>query len=376
MRIVCTSPSRIPSESANSIQAMKACHALARLGHEVVLIVPGEEPEGTPTEKWTELARLYGLEVPFRLEYIPPYEGRTARRVFPWRAVWRARRYKPEVIYTWYFQSASAALLLGIPAIVEIHDVPPGRFGRLWYRLFLRVRGKKRQLVITERLADDLRKNFNAQLDTVIAPNGVELERYDGLPNPSEARKELRLPDRPTVACTGHLYAGRGVELFLGLAGRLPEVQFLWAGGFPKDVAYWQGQAAAMGLVNTTFTGFVPNAELPRYQAAADILLMPYARQVGGSSGAAPVRYFSSMKMFEYMAAERPIITSDLPVIHETLDAGSALFCPPEDVSAWQTAVERLLDDPELARSLTDQARQQVETYTWTARAGKALRGW
>jgi glycosyltransferase involved in cell wall biosynthesis len=131
-----------------------------------------------------------------------------------------------------------------------------------------------------------------------------------------------------------------------------------------------------MGLTNTVFTGFVPNAELPRYQAAADLLLMPYSRQVGGSSGAAPVRYFSSMKMFEYMAAGRAIITSDLPVIRETLDEESAVFCPPDEADAWQSAVERLLQEPAFAHQLADRAKQLAAGYTWTARARKALGGW
>ncbi|MGD2026987.1 MAG: glycosyltransferase family 4 protein [Anaerolineales bacterium] len=377
MKIVCTAPSQIPSNTANSIQAMKACHALAQLGHAVTLVVPGEPPAGAPTGRWEQLANHYGLETPFEVIYIPPYEGRTARRLFPWRAVWQARRLQPDLIYTWYFQSAAAALLVGLPVQVEIHDLPPGRFGQLWYRLFLRLPGKKRQLVITQALADDLRAHYSSpEVYTVIAPNGVDLERYSELPPSQEARKQLGLPDRPTAACTGHLYTGRGVELFLGLAENFPRVQFMWVGGRTQDVDYWRERAERLKLDNVIFTGFVPNADLPRYQAAADILLMPYGRQVGGSSGAAPVRYFSSMKMFEYMAAGRPIVSSDLPVIRETLDEGSAMFCPPEDLAAWAAAVEHLLEDTVHALQLKNKALRQVQEYTWLARARKALKDW
>ena len=377
MKIVCTAPSQIPSDTANSIQAMKACHALAQLGHMVTLIVPGKPPAAPPAEQWGQLAKHYGLNTPFEVFYIPPYEGRTARRLFPWRAVWQARRLQPDLVYTWYFQSAAAALLLGIPVQVEVHDLPPGRFGRLWYRLFLRLPGEKRQLVITQALADALREQFPPpQADTVIAPNGVDLERYAELPPPQEARQQLSLPDRPTAVCTGHLYSGRGVELFLGLAEKLPQVQFMWVGGRPQDVDYWREQAERLKLDNAIFTGFVPNADLPGYQAAADILLMPYGRQVGGSSGSAPVRYFSSMKMFEYMAAGRPIVSSDLPVIRETLDEGSAMFCPPDDLAAWQAAVEHLLEDPVHGLQLKNTALRQVQEYTWLARARKALKDW
>ena len=82
-------------------------------------------------------------------------------------------------------------------------------------------------------------------------------------------------------------------------------------------------------------TGFIENSKLPLYQAACDILLMPYENAIAGSSGGNSVDICSPMKMFEYMAVGRAIISSDLPVIHEVLDNETAFFCPPEDSSAW-----------------------------------------
>jgi len=72
MKICCIAPSRIPSETANSIQAMKASHALAQLGHEVILIAPGSGPPGqTQQEKWQLLADQYGIETYFQQVFLP-----------------------------------------------------------------------------------------------------------------------------------------------------------------------------------------------------------------------------------------------------------------------------------------------------------------
>jgi glycosyltransferase involved in cell wall biosynthesis len=114
--------------------------------------------------------------------------------------------------------------------------------------------------------------------------------------------------------------------------------------------------------------------ELPRYLAAADVLLMPYARSILGSSGdASSASVASPMKMFEYMAAGRAILTSDLPVIREVLDDSSAAFAPPEDAPAWTSALQSLLADPARRAALASTARREVEKYTWVARAKKIL---
>jgi glycosyltransferase involved in cell wall biosynthesis len=212
--------------------------------------------------------------------------------------------------------------------------------------------------------------------DMVIAPNGVDLERFASLPDPVRARQSLGWTESPTVLCAGHLYAGRGADLFLQLAESTPEVRFVWVGGRPHDVEEWGGKAQARGLVNVDFLGFVPNIELPKYLAAADVLLMPYARSIYGSSGSADSASVASpMKMFEYMAADRAILTSDLPVIREVLDETSAVFVLPEDASAWKSALKALLEDSARRISIAQNARRKVEKYTWLARARKILDG-
>ena len=162
----------------------------------------------------------------------------------------------------------------------------------------------------------------------------------------------LNLPEIPTVLCTGHLYAGRGADLFLRLAEKFPHASFVWVGGRPADVETWKGRAAH--LTNVIFTGFVPNERIPLYQSAADVLLMPYGRAVTTSSGGNTAEICSPMKMFEYMAAGRAILSSDLPVLHEVLDETMAVFCPLEETDAWESALGGLLGDPQHRQTLVN----------------------
>jgi len=232
-----------------------------------------------------------------------------------------------------------------------------------------------RLVSISHALLNDLEKAFNmpARLITLVAPDGVDLDRYTGLPTPASARAALGLPQGFTAGYTGHLYPGRGVDHILALAARLPEVRFLLAGGRPEDVDACRQKAA--GLPNVLLTGFIPNAELPRYQAACEALLMPYQKRVAASSGGDISAYLSPMKLFEYLAAGRTILSSNLPVLREILDEENAVLLPPDDLDAWQAALELLQEDSGQQAAFSEKARRTALKYTWQARAAKILAG-
>ena len=366
MKIAAIAGSTIPSDTANSLQVMKACQALVQIGQEVTLLVPGKRNIAV------DLKQHYGLQTEFPIEWL----SSSSRRRFTWDSVQRARALHADLIYSWFPQSAVFGLLRSLPVVFEIHIQPTGLFGPLWHRAFATIRGRKRLVSITRALVNILEGDFQMRFSTeemVIAPNGVDLERFASLPNPVAARRQLGLREAPTVMCTGHLYAGRGADLFLALAKSLPQAQFVWVGGRPEDIQIWQQRAESENIV---FTGFLPNRDLPLYQSAADILLMPYSRSIMGSSGSADSAAVASpMKMFEYMAAGRAIVTSDLPVIREVLNERNAVFCEPDNVRDWGPEIEALIHDDAHRIDLGKQARQDAQGYTWVSRAQRIMNG-
>ncbi len=370
MKIVCIAASFIPSNTANSIQVVKVSQALAALGHEVHLLVPGEE-----ASDWEELKDHYGLSEVFEIRWIQ--ENLTFRRYdFAYKAVREARRLAPELVYTWVLQAGVLALWRMLPVVLELHDRVTGRMGPWLFKRFWASKVTKRVLTNTSALRQIIISEFDLQDflgQITVAPNGVDLERYQDLPSPSEARKALGLPEGFTAGYTGHFYAGRGMDLMFKLAQGLPEVQFLWVGGDPQDVSLWKNRAETKGVNNLTLTGFVDNARLPLFQAAADVLLMPYETQIAGSGGGDSAEIASPMKMFEYLAAGRPIVSSDLRVIYEVLDESTTLFCPPGDFAAWKSVLQMLQGDPSRRGKFGQAARKTAGRYTWRKRAEKAL---
>jgi len=186
----------------------------------------------------------------------------------------------------------------------------------------------------------------------------------------------LGLSEGFTAGYTGHAYPGRGIGLLLELALRNPGIHFVLAGGEPEAVEHWRRRASEAGAENWCMLGFVPNERLPLAQAASDVLMMPYERHIAISSGVGGSASFASpMKVFEYLAAGRPILSSDLPVLQEVLTESNAVFLPPEEVEAWDGALKAVAADGPRRAALGAQARRDAERYTTLERARRALEG-
>jgi len=105
------------------------------------------------------------------------------------------------------------------------------------------------------------------------------------------------------------------------------------------------------------------------------VLLTPYQEHISASSGGDIARYLSPMKLFEYLACKRPILSSDIPVLRETLNENNALLLPPDKIEAWAGALQLLQNDPDKREQLAAQAGQDAQKYTWRARAARILEG-
>ena len=106
----------------------------------------------------------------------------------------------------------------------------------------------------------------------------------------------------------------------------------------------------------------VPHHEVPALIAEADICVAPLGlndRNV--TQGACPI------KVLEYMAAGRPLLASNMPIVRELVreDIDALLFSPsdPEDLAHQATV---LLEDLELSQRLAESASERaLSNFTW-----------
>jgi len=370
-KLIFIARSRIPSSRANCIQTLKMCSGFA--AHVPVELIAPYYPEDARQK--TDLRERFALAREFAVSWVPfPHWGeRFAVRGYALAAALWAHARRARYVYTREPWSAYWLARSGARTGFEAHYLEEDRRHPVW-----------RKLVSDPRLSPALRGIFCISKSLIEdyaaagarrellrwAPDGVDLQRFEPAVAKEDARARLGLPAQARIVChSGHLYPGRGIEETLDALPALPEVQLMLIGGNPEDINRIRAYATGRDLCDRVrFEGTVPNGKVPLYLWAADALIMPYTTRT------ATARAMSPLKMFEYMAAGRPIVATDFPPVREVLrDGENALLVAPDSPEEIARGLRRVQEDSTLAEAIAGRARQDVEAYTWERRAGHIL---
>ena len=379
LRLRHIAPFYLPSTAAHGSQVFRMCHAFSREGCEVTLVAK-RDPDGT--EQFPDPFDRYGVPASFHFErFDVPRNRFTVRSAwFALRAVMLAPR--PDAVFTRCLKSAIVAALRGIPSLFELHSGlrSSGSGGERMLRLGARLPAFRGVVVTNQALADDVLALVPTMAGKVhLERNAVFLETLADAPHEISADTAL------TVGYVGSLHEGKGAEILVPLARRLPDVRVRVVGGNEQDIAHWRGVAG--DLPNLEFLGHQPQSRIPALVEQCDIMLAPYQSRVfvaGTKIGANAhvegdadmAKWMSPLKIFEYLATGRPIIATRMPAIEEFLtDGENALLVDPDDLEAWATAVQRLAAEPALARKLAANGlRDAREKHTLEGRAQRIVR--
>jgi len=319
----------------------------------------------------------------FRIERAPVYGPATARR-FGYLAFAIGRsigRTRADVLVTRDLGVASALLKLPRavrpPLVYESHGYAPevaaalpdlvatatrpsrAKIQRLTKREAHVWQGADGYVTITSALREELERRHGARNRIAVVPDGVRASR--------RLAHLHQMPHRRVVAYAGHLYAWKGVDILLEALASLPDVDGLIVGGHDRepDLARTKAVAEQLGIAaRVTFTGLVEPPKVHEQLARASVLILP------NPASAISSRFTSPLKLFEYMAAGRPIVASDLPALREVLSPDdNAVLVAPGSAPALAAGIRRVLDDTGLAGRIANRALETVADFSWDRRA-------
>lgn len=371
MKIVYLSSSVLPSRAANSVHVMKMCNALAANGHAVTLIAQSDDR--STGQDAVDQYKPYGVEQTFDIRRLTiPRVIAIKGMAYGSLAARVARSLKPDLVLCRHKLGCFAAVSLGLPSCLELHaPFGGGTLNRIAVTRLLASQKLRRVVTITHALQNHLEQSFPLiRGKSVVLPDGAD---------PIDEVQPIVLSgagQRLQVGYTGHLYAGKGMEIIDALARRCDWADFHVVGGAEHDRMTWHARCA--DVPNVTFHGHVPHNEISRYLRAFDVAVLPNQATVATNLGVGDIgQWTSPLKLFEYMASGKAIIASDLPVLQEILvDQSNALLAEPQEIDRWEQALVRLRDEPRLRNRLGETAREEfLQKYTWRQRAKRAVEG-
>lgn len=370
-----TNNGKIPSRKADGVAVMNTCSQLASHGFDVELILPNGQVTSTESlDQGRNVWDFYQVPESFKITRFPcPYFcSLLGHAGYGMLAVSYAALKGKSLIYSRHIELAYLAALYGRISIFESHNylkVSQHPLLPHWIRM-LRNPARRVAMVVTTQAGAKAYEDRGVPRERIlIAPNGVDVRRFALLESRDVIRRSLRLPKaRTIVGFSGHLYEGRGIEELLECAKLLDRLFFLIVGGESDDIQRCDALVQDLGLSNVRFAGFVSQSELPGYVAASDILVMPYSEATQSHN------YMSPMKMFDYLASGRPIVATDFPVVREILqDRRNAVLVPPGSGKALAEGIEWLLQHPDSAKNIGEQARRDAEEYSWENRVRRIV---
>jgi len=373
MRIAYISSAVIPSRTASSIHVMKMSQAFALNGHNVLLLVPDKKRKKQTNVD--DIYAFYGLKKSFQLVDLPwlsiglPFRIRS--HFFGRLASRKAYEFQPDLVYCRHIYSCFFADQLGLSVILELHfPIRSSDWLSKWmFNKVVQSRHLNRLVVITYKLKEYLELNYpKAKGKIQVAPDGADPVSDDikGLDLTGQTK-------RLQVGYVGHLYRGKGMEIISRLAWDCVWADFHIVGG--KDIDIQKSQERYKDIENLIFHGYQPHNFISSYLKGFDVVLLPNLDQVSTNKGRDIGRWTSPLKAFEYMAAGKAIICSDLPVLQEIFEHGhNAMLCSPDNLEVWKRTLKYLKENREFRKYLGQEAKRDFcQKYTWQARAKKVL---
>lgn len=273
-------------------------------------------------------------------------------------------------------------VLRRMPVLVCIHDVIPERFphlvfknrrARLFWMLKTRLAAHQAGLVLT--VSDHAKRGLQALYGLPAEKIRTTTEAPSPLFRPLVERDVLaamldRLglpPSSPLVLYFGGLSPHKNIALLVSAfaelvqAPNMADVRLVICGDYEREVFFsaypaLQAQVQSLAAGRVFFTGYVDDETAVQLMNAASVCVMPSLDEGFGLPG------------IEAAACGTPLIATANSAMPQLL-GDAALYVDPRDQVALQAALQRVLGDEELRRTMSRRSLERVRSLSWTEAA-------
>ena len=396
MKIAIASNGHIPSQWAHSINTVKHANAFLKLGHEIELLSVKRFEEDQLLKKNLNIYNWYGVDI-LPIKYFKDNSIFYFQEKKFFKSILKLTNYflpkflkrslDPEKKISQYIKSKNFDLCFArtynvvkynienkIPTILETHSSSPEKIKNLIEVLNL---SRSKYFLGLVTIHDKLKENFLKlgvpKEKLLVLEDAVDLEKFDLVSdNIEKNRKKLSIPlSKIVVMYCGSLKVGKGISSILKTAKKLEnknDILFYIIGGNEDEINFWKN-FNGLNYRNVIFKSFVEGFQVPQYLKSANILFMPYETN-NNFNGVMDLETTSPIKLFEYMASKKPIITSNIKTIKKVLKNHESGILVDDK---FENVILDLLVDDKLCSKISSQAYQKVKNYTYNKRCTTIL---
>ena len=206
-------------------------------------------------------------------------------------------------------------------------------------------------------------QGYGVTTPIVVVSNGIDLQKYKKDPHKEEVfRKHFHIQDGDkVVVCAGLYFRRKGIEDFVEVARRMPDVRFIWLGSINK----WIIPRKIRNLVlfnhpkNVEFPGYFKGAVFEGAMSGSSLFFFPSYEETEG------------IVVLEALASHQHVVLRDIPVYEGWIDEQSAELG--HNVDEFVDSIQKILDGKvdkreagykvAQSRSIDDVAYKLVEAY-------------
>lgn len=355
MKVAYISEISLNNKSAQTIHVLKMCDAFCKKG-KVDLIIPySSNLENRNIRKNFLLTSKNNILIKSILNF--KVRNFLTRLVFGYKTASHLKSNYFNLIISRSWISSFFLCIFKIKHFLEVHSEQKGLTKFLMiYLNFINSKYILKTIIISETLKKKL--YFINKKKKLVLHDAVNIKNYKH----TKARNKIK-----SVTYVGSFHQGKGVEIILELAKYFKQLKF-HIYGKPIGKIYKDTK-------NLKIHGYISYKKVPKVLANSDILLLPSADEQYVGLKVNVSNYNSPLKMFDYLAAGRIILSSKRDGICEILKHNfNSILVDKYDIGYWVFQMSNILKNNYNLRDIRKNSLLTAKKHTWDKRVYQILK--